>query len=113
MALGLFAGIPVRDHDAAVEHYERLLGPATFKAHATESVWELAADRSVYVVEDPDHAGHARAMAMVDDLDATLAEIAGRGAEPTRIDTYENGVRKAIFRDADGNELSFGGMPDA
>ena len=46
-----------------------------------------------------------------DDLDATLAEIAARGLEPAVRETYGNGVRKAIYRDPDGNEIGFGGAP--
>jgi hypothetical protein len=33
------------------------------------------------------------------------------GLEPEHIEIYSNGVRKAIYRDLDGNELSFGGTP--
>jgi catechol 2,3-dioxygenase-like lactoylglutathione lyase family enzyme len=45
----------------------------------------------------------------VDDLDARLSQIAARGLEPADLETYENGVRKAVFRDPDGNEIGFGG----
>ena len=47
----------------------------------------------------------------VEDLDALTASIAGRGIEPAARETYSNGVRKAIYRDADGNEIGFGGPP--
>ena len=47
----------------------------------------------------------------VDDFDALVAHIAGRGLEPTQRETYSNGVRKAIYRDPDGNEIGFGGAP--
>ena len=47
----------------------------------------------------------------VDDLDAQLAEIDARGLTPADIETYANGVRKAIFRDPDGNEVGFGSTP--
>jgi hypothetical protein len=47
----------------------------------------------------------------VGDLDARLAGIAARGLEPAEQETYANGVRKAIFRDADGNEVGFAGGP--
>ncbi len=47
----------------------------------------------------------------VDDLDARVAEIAARGLEPDERLTYSNGVRKAVYRDPDGNELDFGGTP--
>jgi hypothetical protein len=47
----------------------------------------------------------------VDDFDALVAQIAGRGLEPTERATYSNGVRKAIYCDPDGNEIGFGGAP--
>ena len=31
--------------------------------------------------------------------------------EPASRETYGNGVRKVIYRDADGNEIGFGGPP--
>lgn len=108
----LFAGIPVRDHDAARDWYVRLLGAEpTFAAHATESVWELAADRWVYVVEDPARAGHAVLTAFVDDLDGFVDAAAARGLEPVAREAYDGGVRKIVFRDPDGNEFGFGGAP--
>jgi hypothetical protein len=33
------------------------------------------------------------------------------GPEPAERETYANGVRKASFRDPDGNEIGFGGAP--
>jgi hypothetical protein len=112
MALALFAGVPVSDYQAALPWYERLLGSEpTFIAHATEAVWDLAEHRSLFIVEDPERAGHATHTIIVDDLDALVSEIAGRGIEPADRETYSNGVRKAIYRDADGNEVGFGGVP--
>ena len=112
MAPDLYAGIPVSDYEAARPWYERLLGSApTFIAHATEAVWDLAEHRSLFIVEDPERAGYAINTIIVDDLDALVSAIAGRGIEPADRETYSNGVRKAIYRDADGNEIGFGGLP--
>lgn len=112
MALDLFAGIPVSDYAAARPWYERLLrSEPTFLAHETEAVWDLAEGRSIYIVEDAARAGHAVLMLFVDDLDSIVAEIASRGIEPANRETYSNGVRKATYRDADGNEIGFGGAP--
>ena len=111
MALHLFAGLRVRDFAAARPWYERLFGEPSFHPHATEAVWTLADDRSVYVVEHPDGAGQSVVTVFLDDLDAHLAEVGTRGLEPDEIETYDNGVRKAIFRDPDGNEVGFGGAP--
>jgi hypothetical protein len=58
MALALYAGIRVHDFTVALRWYERLLGEPSFFAHATEAVWILADERSVYVEEDADGAGH-------------------------------------------------------
>jgi len=84
MALALFAGIRVREFAAARAWYERLLGDPSFFPHATEAVWILADDRSVYIEEDADRAGGALITVFVDDLDAVVAEIASRGLEPPR-----------------------------
>ena len=112
MALELFAGIPVNDYVAALVWYQKLFGsPPTFFASDTEAVWELAEHRSVYIEQCPEHAGHAMHTIIVDDLDALVAQIADRGLEPTKRETYENGVRKITYRDPDGNEIGFGGVP--
>jgi catechol 2,3-dioxygenase-like lactoylglutathione lyase family enzyme len=110
-SLALFAGIRVREFAAARAWYERLLGDPSFFPHATEAVWTLADDRSVYIVEDADRAGGAVITVFVDDLDAVVAEIASRGLEPAERETYSNGVRKVTYRDDDGNEIGFGGAP--
>jgi catechol 2,3-dioxygenase-like lactoylglutathione lyase family enzyme len=110
MGLDLFAGIRVRDFETARSWYERLLGSEpSFFPHATEAVWTLAENRSVYVVEQPEGAGQSVVTVFLDDLDAQLAAIGARGLEPDQRETYENGVRKVTFRDPDGNEVAFGG----
>jgi len=39
----------------------------------------------------------------------TVAAIAERGIQPAEVETYTNGMRKALFRAADGNEFGIGG----
>jgi catechol 2,3-dioxygenase-like lactoylglutathione lyase family enzyme len=111
MGLHLFAGLRVRDFAAARAWYEQLLGEPTFFPHATEAVWTLADDRSVYVVEAAERAGNGVVTIFVDDLDARVAEIAARGLEPAERETYSNGVRKVVYRDPDDNEVGLGGAP--
>ncbi len=113
MAHELFAGLGVRDFAAARRWHERLLGEPSFLPHATEAVWTVADERHVYIVEDPDRAGGGRVTLFVDDLDATVQEIAARGLEPDERETHSNGVRKVVYRDPDGNEVGFGGAPPA
>ena len=112
VTLDLFAGLAVSDYPGALNWYERLLGckPA-FLPNATEAVWELAEHRYLYIEELPERAGHALHTMFVDDLDERVKGIAARGIEPTTQETYENGVRKVIYRDPDGNEIGFGGGP--
>ncbi len=74
-------------------------------------MWTLADDRSVYIEQDPDRAGQGLVTVLVEDLDVQLAEIAARGLAADELQTYSNGVRKAVFRDTDGNEVGFGGAP--
>lgn len=110
-SLHLFAGLRVRDFGAARPWYERLLGDPSFFPHATEAVWTIAADRSIYVVEHAEGAGNSVVTVLVDDLDAHVAAIAARGLEPDESFTYSAGMRKVVYRDPDGNEVGFGGAP--
>jgi predicted enzyme related to lactoylglutathione lyase len=112
MAVYLFAGIAVSDFGAALAWYEKLLGapPSSFP-HDTEAVWELAEHRLVYIVQQPEHAGHAMHTIIVDDLDTVTKEIAQRGLEPAKQEAYEGGVRKTTYTDPDGNEIGYGGLP--
>lgn len=108
MPLHLFAGLRVTDFAAARAWYQQLLGEPAFLPHATEAVWTLAENRSVYVVEHPD-GGHSAITVLVEDLDARVAAISARGLEPDAWEAYPNDMRKAIYRDPDGNEVGFGG----
>jgi catechol 2,3-dioxygenase-like lactoylglutathione lyase family enzyme len=112
MALDLFAGIPVADYAAALAWYERFFGgKPSFLPNDTEGVWQVAEHRYVYIVQEPARAGNALVLSFVDDLDERVAAIARRGIEPARRETYDSGATKVTYRDADGNEVSFGGSP--
>jgi catechol 2,3-dioxygenase-like lactoylglutathione lyase family enzyme len=111
MPPALFAGIRVRDLGAARSWYEQLLGEPAFFPNDSEVVWTVAENRSIYIQEDPARAGGGLATVFVDDLDAVVGEITARGLEPFLRETYSNGVRKVTYRDADGNEIGFGGGP--
>lgn len=112
MPLALFAGVYVRDYETAKAWYMRLLGSEpSFLASDTEAVWELAEHRWLYIQENREHAGHAVQTILVDDLDGLVAQVADRGIEPAKRETYPNGARKALFHDPDGNEIGFGAVP--
>ena len=108
----LFAGIYVSDYEAATQWYARLLGAEpSFIPNATEAVWELAESRLIYINLHPEGAGRSVVTMIVDDLDVRVAGITGRGIEPASEETYDNGVRKVLYRDPDGNEIGFGAVP--
>ncbi len=110
--MDLFAGIPVSDLEKAKEWYSRLLGAEpSFLPNDDEAVWSLAENRHVYVLLDPERAGGGLVTLFVEDWDGIVESIAERGVEPAKKETYSNGVRKATFHDADGNEVGFGGPP--
>ncbi|MFN8112952.1 MAG: VOC family protein [Solirubrobacterales bacterium] len=112
MGRSLFAGISVSDFAGAKAWYERLLGSEpSFLPHDTEAVWELADGSYVFILEDPARAGNAHLTIFVDDLDTLVAGVSDRGIEPADREQYGNGVRKMTYRDADGNEVGFGGGP--
>lgn len=110
-SLDLFAGIPVADYAAALKWYEQLLGsPPAFFPNDIEAVWELGPHRYLYIVQQPEHAGHALHTLFVDDIDGVVAQIAGRGLDPAKQETYSSGARKITYRDPDRNEIGFGGV---
>jgi N12 class adenine-specific DNA methylase len=61
-----------------------LLGEPSFFPHATEAVWTLVEDRSVYVVEHAGGAGKSVATIFLDDLEDHVAAIAASWAQARR-----------------------------
>ena len=105
--LALFAGLFVRDFATSRAWYGRLFGrEPSFLATETEAVWELAANRWLYIKQDLTRAGHGEVTIFPADLGAALG---ASGHEPDRREDYPGGIRKVVFRDPDGNEIGFGG----
>ncbi len=114
MTIDLFAGLPVSDLQRALAWYQQLLGTGpSFCPNATEAVWELADHRFLYIAVLPDRAGSAMHTLFVDHLDERVHGIAERGLMASSQETYENGVRKVVYRDPDGNEVGIGGKVGA
>jgi len=110
MSLDLFAGVAVSDLARAVRWFDRLLGEVEqFEPNDSERVWTLTEHGFLYVELQPEHAGHSMVTMFVDDFDGFLEAAADRGLDPQSRETYDNGVRKAIYRDPDGNEVGIGG----
>ena len=108
--VSLFAGMPVSDYNRSLDWYRRLLGgEPSFYPNDREAVWEVGENCFVYFEVVPERAGGSLTMVMVDDVDARVAAISESGISPLRVEQYEGGMRKVVFADPDGNELSFGG----
>lgn len=112
MDIDLFAGVAVSDLPRAVSWFDRFFPDAeSFEPNDTERVWTVSEHRYLYVELQPEHAGHAMVTLFVEDFDGFVDAAAQRGIHPETRETYGNGVRKAIYRDPDGNEVGVGGAP--
>jgi catechol 2,3-dioxygenase-like lactoylglutathione lyase family enzyme len=108
-ATALFAGIAVADLDAARGWYERFAGrPADLVPNEREFCWQLTDTGWIYVVADAERAGRALVTLLVADLDEWLADLAERGLVAETFDTIPDAVRKAAFRDPEGNIITLG-----
>lgn len=106
----LFAGFPVSDFARSLDWYRRLLGAEpSFYPNEREAVWEVGAHCYLYIEVLPDRAGGSLSMVMAEDVAATTSGISSRGIEPSRVEEYDEGMRKVVYTDPDGNEVSFGG----
>ncbi|QCI96239.1 VOC family protein [Novosphingobium sp. EMRT-2] len=108
----LFAGIPVNDFKSSLEWYQQLFGaPPSFFPNDREAVWEIAQNRWVYIIVQPDRAGGSVQTIMLDDLEAQIEQIAERGIRFSKEETPAENVRKVMYYDPDGNELGLGRAP--
>ncbi|WP_020573977.1 VOC family protein [Actinopolymorpha alba] len=111
IAQDLFAGIPVTDYGRSLTWYRLFLGAEpSFFPNDIEAVWEVGEHRYLYIEQVPDRSGGSMHMLMVEDLDAVVAAAAERGHDPARVERYDEGMRKVVYRDPDGNEISYGGV---
>jgi predicted enzyme related to lactoylglutathione lyase len=105
----VFAGLPVADFEAAIEFYERFFGrPADLVPKDGDSAWQLAEPGWVYVVCDADRSGRGLLTILVDDLDAHVAELAGRGIETDAIERIPGVLARTVVTDPAGNTIQLG-----
>jgi len=105
----LFAGIPVAELEPAIDWYERFLGrPPDMTPNRHERTWKLTDDGWIYVVEDEERAGNGLTTLIVDDLDARIAELNGRGIETGAVERLNEGTRVLMVADPEGNQIQLG-----
>ncbi|MET7596952.1 VOC family protein [Streptomyces sp. NPDC004082] len=103
----VLAVAPVRDIEAAVAWYERLLGrPADTRPMEGLADWHISASGWIQVFRSPEHAGGALVNLVVDDLDKALADLAGRGITAGDVQPGAQRVRFAAVHDPDGNRVT-------
>jgi catechol 2,3-dioxygenase-like lactoylglutathione lyase family enzyme len=94
----LFGGIPVRDFEAALPWYERLMGrPPDMVPKEGEVCWKLTESAWIYLVRDPERAGNALITIIGDDLPPIDAELVEMG-----------GMLTVEAIDPEGNRIKFG-----
>ncbi|MCS0636248.1 VOC family protein [Streptomyces sp. LP05-1] len=103
----VLAVAPVREIEAAVAFYERLLGrPADARPMAGLADWHLTPGGWLQVFQDPEHAGRTLLNLVVPDLDRALAELADRGITAGPVAPGKDRVRFAPVTDPDGNRVT-------
>lgn len=97
----------VSDIEDAKRWYERLLGSSPTN-HPMPSLleWRITDTGWIQVFADPERAGRSALNLAVDDLDATISELNGRGLEPGKIQAADKGVRLSALTDLDGNTVT-------
>jgi hypothetical protein len=105
----LLAGMPVRDRDASAAWCTTLLDAEPFFPNDQEAIWQVVGSGSLYVIVD-DNAGAGTVTLIVDDLDASIAQLTGRGVKVAEPITIPGAGRKALVRDPDGNQVWFVGL---
>ncbi|MBC8071830.1 MAG: VOC family protein [Deltaproteobacteria bacterium] len=112
----VLAVVCVTDVERARGWYERALGrPVDREPMEGCLEWQLGDGGGLQVIADPEHAGHGMVTLGVDDIDAHVAVLRGRGLE---VDGTHEGdmpegatIRIAQLRDPDGNLVTFGEEP--
>jgi glyoxylase I family protein len=104
----VLAVAPVTDLPRAAAWYEQLFGrPPDNRPMTTLVEWRVTDGGWLQVFHDPDRAGSTAANFAVDDLDAHLDQLRGRGLVPGEVQTADKGVRMSVIEDPDGNTLAF------
>ncbi len=104
----VLAVVPVSDIERSERWYASLFGkPADNNPMPSLVEWRVLANAWVQVSIDPDRAGKAQLNFAVDDLEAHLADIGGRGIEADDIVDANKGVRLCAVTDPDGNTITF------
>ncbi len=109
MALAtVLAVVCVSDLEASRPWYEQLFGrPPDVTPMESLAEWKLTGDGWLQVFQDAERAGRSFLTLAVDDLDAQVAELAGRDLILEELPA-DAPMRLAQIKDPDGNQITFG-----
>lgn len=101
----VLAGVAVRDLEAAIPWYVRLIGRKADSQPMPEvAEWKFDRGGWLQVFQDEERAGASSLTLAVDDLDATLDALQRVGVRVGK-KTETTSVRTAILEDPDGNRI--------
>lgn len=99
--------VRVANLEAGVAWYQALFGRAPDRRPMEGLVgWQLTQGGGVQVYQAVEGAGAANVTFGVDDIDAHLADLAGRGIRAEAFDTPSGMFRLATIRDPSGNTVT-------
>jgi glyoxylase I family protein len=103
----VLAVVPVTDHDAATEWYEKLLGrPADNRPMPSLADWHVTDSGWLQVFHDPARAGRSAVNLAVDSVDDARETLRQRGLAPGEPSGASAGVRLLGIDDPDGNTVT-------
>ena len=106
--------LAVSDMDRARRFYEEGLGLAV-EADVVGTVrYSCGGDTALAIFERPmEPVDHTVAAFELADIEGEVKELRGRGVEIEDIITMPNGVKRAFFKDPDGNVIGMRQLPGA
>ena len=104
--------LAVSDMDRARRFYEERLGLAV-EADVVGTVrYSCGGGTALAIFERPmEPVDHTVAAFEIEDLEGEVNELRGRGVEVEDIITLPNGVKRAFFKDPDGNVIGMRQLP--
>ena len=104
----VLAVVPVSDVEESGAWYVRLFGREPDNRPMDGLIeWRVTGTGWVQVTKDSGRAGTALLNFAVDDLNAHLTELRGRGIEPGNAQPVSKGVQLSPINDPDGNTITF------
>ena len=100
------ASVAVKDLDAAVDWYERVLGHPGSKPMPEVAEWRFPRGGCLQVYRLPERAGNGSFTLAVDDIDSVERQLAAIGIDTSQRSS-SNRVDTLMVTDPDGNHVAF------